>query len=214
MDSATAAAIARAEGFALYALTVDYGQRHAREIEAARAVARSLRVEDHVVLSVDLRRFGGSALTAEIPVPKGRSDAEIGSGIPPTYVPARNTVLLALALAYAEAVGAREVFFGANVIDYSGYPDCRPAFLEAFERVALLGTRAGVEGGEAIRVRAPLLRSTKAEIVRRGTELGVDFSLTFSCYDPSPAGKACGECDACRLRRRGFAEGGVVDPAS
>lgn len=213
MDSATAAAVARAEGFALHALTFEYGQRHALEVEAARGIARWLGAVEHVVFPLDLRRFGGSALTADVPVPKGRSDAEISSGIPSTYVPARNTVFLALALAFAEARGARDIFLGANAIDYSGYPDCRPAFLEAFERVASLGTRAGAEGGESIRVQAPLLRRTKAEIVRLGIELGVDFSLTLSCYDPSPSGKACGGCDACVLRRRGFREAGLPDPA-
>ncbi|HSK10709.1 MAG TPA: 7-cyano-7-deazaguanine synthase QueC [Vicinamibacterales bacterium] len=210
LDSATAAAIARREGFDLYALTVTYGQRHAREVDAARLVARSLNVARHLELDVNLAAFGGSSLTTAAEVPK---DAPLDArAIPSTYVPARNTVLLSLALAWAEALGAREIFIGVNALDYSGYPDCRPEFIEAFEEMARVATRAGIEG-RAFRVRAPLLRMTKAEIVRLGLELGVDYALTWSCYDPQPAGAPCGRCDSCRLRARGFQEAGVRDPA-
>jgi 7-cyano-7-deazaguanine synthase len=212
LDSATAAAVARAEGYAVYALTVDYGQRHRVEIEAARRVARHLGAADHVVIAVDLRRFGGSALTGDAEVPKDRSDAEIGHGIPVTYVPARNTVLLALALAWAETLSARDIFIGVNALDYSGYPDCRPEFIAAFQRVARLGTRAGVEDDDPIRVHAPLIDLTKAQIIERGVTLGVDYGLTTSCYDPGDGGLACGRCDACRLRLKGFADAGVADP--
>jgi 7-cyano-7-deazaguanine synthase len=210
LDSATAAAMASREGFELYALTVAYGQRHSREIESARAVATALGVVRHVELQVDLSAFGGSALTGDIEVPKDRDLS--ARDIPVTYVPARNTVLLSLAMAWAEALGARDVFIGVNVLDYSGYPDCRPEFIEAFERLAAVATKAGVEG-EPLRVHAPLIRMTKAEIIRRGGELGVDYGLTHSCYDPGPSGRPCGRCDSCLLRARGFAEAGVVDPA-
>ena len=210
LDSATAAAIARHDGFELYALTVAYGQRHVSELAAARRVAAALQVARHVEMSVDLSAFGGSALTSAVPVPKGR--ALDSAEIPTTYVPARNTVFLALAVAWAEALGARDVFIGVNALDYSGYPDCRPAFIEAFERLTALGTKAGVEG-EPFRIRAPLIRLTKAEIIRRGVELGVDYGLTRSCYDPTPEGRPCGTCDSCRLRARGFAELGMADPA-
>jgi 7-cyano-7-deazaguanine synthase len=210
LDSATAAAIAREQGFELYALTVAYGQRHAREVEAARAVARELGVLRHVELGVDLAAFGGSALTDRIAVPKDRAlDA---AEIPVTYVPARNTVFLSLALGWAEVLGARDVFIGVNALDYSGYPDCRPEFIEAFERLAAVATKAGVEG-QPVRIHAPLLGMTKADIIRRGLELGVDYALTHSCYDPSPSGRPCGRCDSCRLRAKGFAEVGVADPA-
>ena len=210
LDSATAAAIAREQGFELYALTVAYGQRHACEIEAARVVARAVGAIRHVELEVDLGAFGGSALTARIAVPKGRTiDA---AQIPVTYVPARNTVFLALALGWAEVLGARDLFIGVNALDYSGYPDCRPEFIDAFERLASLATKAGVEG-QAFRVHAPLLQMTKAEIIRRGLELGVDYSLTHSCYDPTPAGQPCGGCDSCVLRAKGFSEVGIRDPA-
>jgi 7-cyano-7-deazaguanine synthase len=212
LDSATAAAIARQRGFALYALTVDYGQRHRHELEAARRVAAVTGVERHVVLSVDLAQFGASALTDAIEVPKDRSLDQMQEQIPVTYVPARNTVLLALALAYAESVGAADVFLGVNAVDYSGYPDCRPEFLAAFERLANLATKAGVEGSMRFRIHTPLIHWTKAQIIRRGTELGVDYSLTHSCYAPSESGVACGRCDACRLRLKGFAEVGLVDP--
>jgi len=210
LDSATAAAIARHEGFDVYALTVAYGQRHAREIDAARVVARAAGAVRHIELEVDLAVFGGSALTARIAVPKDRS---IDRGeIPVTYVPARNTVFLSLALGWAEVLGARDIYIGVNALDYSGYPDCRPEFIAAFERLAGVATKAGVEG-RAFRVHAPLLPMTKAEIIRRGLELGVDYAVTLSCYDPSPSGRPCGHCDSCQLRAKGFAEAGVADPA-
>lgn len=212
LDSATSAAVARSEGFAVYALTVDYGQRHRFELEAARRVAESLGVVRHVVLSVDLSRFGGSALTDNIDVPKDRGEDSLARDIPVTYVPARNTVLLSLALAYAESIQAADIFIGVNAIDYSGYPDCRPDFIHTFENLANLGTKTGVEGNAPFRIHAPLVAMNKADIVRRGLELGVDFSLTHSCYDPHPDGVSCGHCDACRLRRKGFAEAGVPDP--
>jgi len=211
LDSATAAAIARSEGYELYALTVDYGQRHRCELQAARRVADFLKVREHVVLSLDLRLWGGSALTSPTPVPKDRLEIS-ATEIPPTYVPARNTVLLALALSYAEARGTFDIFIGANVLDYSGYPDCRPAFLEAFENLANLATKAGVEGQQRFHIHAPLLRLTKAEIIRRGLSLGMDYSLTHSCYDPTPEGRPCGHCDSCLLRRKGFEELGLEDP--
>jgi 7-cyano-7-deazaguanine synthase len=210
LDSATAAAIAWSEGFDLFALTVAYGQRHVREIESARAVARALGVVRHVELQVDLSAFGGSALTDRIDVPRDRDLT--AEDIPATYVPARNTVLLSLAMAWAEALGARDIYIGVNVLDYSGYPDCRPEFIEAFERLAALATKAGVEGAP-LRVHAPLIRMTKADIIRRGLELGVDYGLTHSCYDPDVSGRRCGHCDSCLLRARGFAEAGIPDPA-
>lgn len=212
LDSATAAAWAAAAGYRLHALTVDYGQRHRAELDAARAVAAALGITDHVVVPVDLAAFGGSALVdPAIPVPKDRSAAAIAGGIPVTYVPARNTVLLALALACAETRDAEAIVLGVNAVDYSGYPDCRPAFLEAFTRLAAVATKAGVEG-RTLRVLAPLVSLSKAEIVRLGTGLGVDFGLTTSCYDPAPDGRPCGACDACRLRAGGFAAAGLVDP--
>jgi 7-cyano-7-deazaguanine synthase len=209
MDSAVAAAVARRDGFAVHALTVRYGQRHTHEIEAAARVARAAGAAAHRIVDLDLRWIGGSALTDELEVPKDRTIE--AAGIPVTYVPARNTIFLALALGWAETLSARDLFLGVNVLDYSGYPDCRPEFLEAFERVARLGTRAGVQGAE-LRIHAPLLRMTKAEIVRLAAELGVDVSITHSCYDPSADGAACGRCDACVLRRKGFCEAGVPDP--
>jgi 7-cyano-7-deazaguanine synthase len=212
LDSATTAAMARADGYRLFALSVDYGQRHRFELYAARRVAGSLCVERHVVMRVDLGQIGGSALTDEIAVPLDRPDDEMSHGIPVTYVPARNTVLLALALGYAEVVGAAELFLGVNAIDYSGYPDCRPEFVQQFERLANLATKAGVEGTMRFRIHTPLIKMTKAEIIRRGTELGVDYGLTHSCYAPNAAGIACGRCDACKLRLRGFAEAGLTDP--
>lgn len=212
LDSATAAAIARHEGFTIYALSVDYGQRHRFELKAARRVAQALGVRQHVFLAVDLARLGGSALTGPAPVPKGRSPAEIGQGIPITYVPARNTVFLSLALAYAETLDAADIFLGVNALDYSGYPDCRPEFIQAFEKLANLATKAGVEARLRFRVHAPLIQLTKAQIIHRGVELGVDYSLTHSCYDPSPEGISCGRCDSCHLRRKGFAEAGRPDP--
>jgi 7-cyano-7-deazaguanine synthase len=209
LDSYTAAAMMARDGFDLCALTVLYGQRHAREIESARQVARALAVRRHLEIPVDLARIGGSALTDALPVPKDR--AIDPRGIPSTYVPARNTVLLSLALAWAEVLGARDIGIGANALDYSGYPDCRPEYLAVFEQLASLATRAGVEGAR-FRIHAPLLQMTKADIIRTGVSLGLDYGLTHSCYDPSPAGQACGRCDSCVLRAKGFAEAGVVDP--
>lgn len=212
LDSATALAEARAAGFAPYALSVVYGQRHAVEIEAARRVARSMGVVRHVELNIDLRAFGGSALTAEIEVPKDRPADAMAEGIPITYVPARNTVFLSLALAWAETLGAFDLFVGVNCVDYSGYPDCRPEFLQGFEYLADLATKAGVEGRGRYRVHAPLLMMTKEEIIRRGLELGVDYGLTHSCYDPTPEGLSCGRCDSCRLRLAAFGRLGLTDP--
>lgn len=213
LDSATVAAVARADGFAVHALTVRYGQRHAAELDAAARVAAALGAVRHVVVDADLRAIGGSALTADLPVPRDRGDDAIGHGIPDTYVPARNTLLLSLALGFAEAIGAFDIFIGANAVDYSGYPDCRPEFLTAFERLANLATRAGVEGTGRFRIHAPLLALSKAAIIERGTALGVDYGLTVSCYDPGPAAEGCGRCDACRLRLRGFDALGRTDPA-
>lgn len=212
LDSATAAAWARARGFRLAALSLAYGQRHRVELDAARAVAAALGIADHVVLPVDLAAFGGSALVdATIPVPTGRTDAQMADGIPSTYVPARNTVFLALALACAETRGADAIVLGVNAIDYSGYPDCRPEFLAAFAEVARLGTKAGVEG-RPIEILAPLVSMAKAEIIRLGRELGLDYGLTTSCYDPDSAGRPCGACDSCRIRAAGFAAAGAPDP--
>jgi 7-cyano-7-deazaguanine synthase len=209
LDSYTAAAIARADGFSLCALTIHYGQRHAREIEAARRVAEALGVEARLELALDLRSIGGSALTAGADVPHGRDLS--ATDIPVTYVPARNTIFLSLALAWAETLGARDLVIGVNALDYSGYPDCRPEFIRAFEHVAALGTRAGVEGS-AFRIHTPLIDLTKAEIIRRGLQLGLDYQLTHSCYDPLPDGSPCRTCDSCQLRARGFHEAGVADP--
>lgn len=209
LDSYTTAAMARADGYRLFALTVRYGQRHARELEAARAVAARLGVVRHLEVDVDLSAFGGSSLTTDAPVPKDRPLDD--AGIPSTYVPARNTVFLALALAWAEALGAGDIFIGVNALDYSGYPDCRPEFLAAFERLASLATARGVGGG-AFRVHAPLVALSKAEIIRAGVALGLDYGLTHSCYDPGPAGRPCGRCDSCRIRAAGFAQAGVPDP--
>jgi 7-cyano-7-deazaguanine synthase len=206
MDSAVVLAIARAQGFECHALSVRYGQRHSAELDAASAVARALGAAAHKVVDVDLRAIGGSALTADIAVPESPA-----AGIPVTYVPARNTIMLAVALGWAEVLGAKDLFVGVNAVDYSGYPDCRPAFVEAFERLANLATKAGVEG-QGLRVHAPLIDLSKADIVRRGIELGVDFSTTVSCYQADARGRACGRCDACRLRAQGFAEAGVGDP--
>jgi 7-cyano-7-deazaguanine synthase len=213
LDSATTLALARDQGFALYALSIDYGQRHRHELAAARRVAQSLGVTSHTVLTVDLRAVGGSALTGAIDVPKDRSHEEIGHGIPVTYVPARNTVFLSLALGLAEVVEAFDLLIGANAVDYSGYPDCRPEFLTQFEKLANVATKAAVEGRGAFRVHAPLLRMTKAEIIRTGTRLGVEYGLTLSCYDPDDEGRACGHCDSCQLRLKGFQEAGLNDPA-
>jgi 7-cyano-7-deazaguanine synthase len=212
LDSATTLAIARAEGYDCYAVSIAYGQRHHRELDAARRVCQSLGVCRHLVLPLDLRLIGGSALTAEIDVPKDRRGDELTAGIPVTYVPARNTVFLALALAWAETLAAQDLFLGVNAVDYSGYPDCRPQFIRQFEVLANLATRAGVEGSARFRVHTPLINMTKADIIRRGLALGVDFAWTLSCYDPAPDGQPCRRCDSCVLRAKGFAEAGVEDP--
>ena len=214
IDSATAAAVARDEAYELHALTFRYGQRHAREVESAKKLAMALGAAGHKVIDLDLRQIGGSALTDQIPVPKGRGVEEIKVGIPVTYVPARNTIFLAYALAWAEVLGSEDIFLGVNAIDYSGYPDCRPEYIAAFERMANLATKAGVEGRSKLTIHTPLIHLTKAEIIRRGAALGVDLSLTWSCYDPSPDGHPCGACDSCILRQKGFAEAGFPDPGS
>lgn len=211
VDSATTAAVARERGFELFALTLRYGQRHEIETQAAERVAKALGVTQHVLQTIDLRTFGGSALTGSIEVPKSASVSRIGGGIPITYVPARNTIFLAFALAYAETIGSNDIFIGVNAVDYSGYPDCRPEFISAFERLANLATKAGVEGAR-ITIHAPLIDMSKADIIKEGHRLGVDFSLTHSCYDPTQEGMACGFCDSCLLRKRGFDEGGIPDP--
>ena len=212
IDSATAAAIAQGDGFDLYALTFRYGQRHQREIEAAKRVAAWLRVRDHLTIDCDLRAIGGSALTDGIKVPKGRSASDMAHGIPITYVPARNTIFLSFGLAFTEKIEAGDIFFGANQLDYSGYPDCREEYIRAFEKMANLATKAAVEGKIQLKIHTPLLRMTKAEIIRRGTKLALDYSLTWSCYDPDVDGKACGLCDSCQLRLKGFKEAGLSDP--
>jgi len=209
LDSYTAAAIAKAQRFSLFALTIHYGQRHAREVESARAVARALGIERHLELDIDLRAIGGSSLTSNADVPRNRAIA--ASEIPSTYVPARNTIFLSLALGWGEVLGAHDIVVGVNALDYSGYPDCRPEFIAAFERVANLGTRAGAEGAR-FRVHTPLIALGKAEIIRRGLALGLDYGLTHSCYDPSPGGAPCGSCDSCVLRAKGFRDAGVPDP--
>ena len=212
LDSATVLAMARSLGFELYALSFSYGQRHVWELEAAARVAASIGVEKHRVAQIDLRIFGGSALTDEIAVPKGRSADDMAHGIPITYVPARNTIFLSFALAWAEVLGSSDIFIGVNALDYSGYPDCRPEFIEAFEKMANLATKAGVEGRQALKIHTPLIALSKAEIIQKGIELGVDYGLTSSCYDPSATGEPCGECDSCLLRRKGFRENGIEDP--
>lgn len=212
LDSSVCLAFARKEGYECYALSFDYGQRHRIELEAAAKVADDLGAAQHVVVRVDLRTFGGSALTGDMEVPKERPRAEMGQGIPVTYVPARNTIFLSLALAWAEVLGAQDIFIGVNAIDYSGYPDCRLEYIEAFERMANLATKAGVEGVSRIHIHTPLIRLRKAEIVKLGAALGVDFRLTHSCYDPDAEGRPCGACDSCLLRRKGFEEAGITDP--
>jgi 7-cyano-7-deazaguanine synthase len=212
LDSTTCLAVARRDGYRCYALSFDYGQRHRVELDAAARIAASLQAEEHRVIRIDLRAFGGSALTDDIAVPKSRTDHEISSGIPITYVPARNTIFLAFALAWAEVLEAADIFIGVNAIDYSGYPDCRPEYIDAFEKMANLATKAGVEGRTRVRVHAPLVRLSKAGIVHLASDLGVDFSLTHSCYDPDTSGRPCGHCDSCVLRKRGFAEAGIDDP--
>jgi 7-cyano-7-deazaguanine synthase len=213
LDSATVAAIARAEGYSLAAITFDYGQRHRAELAAAADVARAAGVVRHVVMPIDLRKFGGSALTSDIPVPKDRGAEEIGHGIPITYVPARNTIFLSFALALAEVEKASEIFIGANARDYSGYPDCRPEYIDAIEKMANLAVAEAVEGRLKINIRAPLMELGKGEIIKKGLALGVDYALTRSCYDPDAEGRACGRCDSCHLRLKGFAEAGIADPA-
>ena len=212
LDSATTLAIARAEGYECHALSFDYGQRHVCELESAKKVAAALGAVQHLTLRLDLRAIGGSALTADIDVPKGRSDEAMNTGIPVTYVPARNTIFLSHALAWAEVLGAQDVFIGVNAVDFSGYPDCRPEFTEAFEKLANLATQAGVEGKSRFRVHTPLIELSKAQIVARAYELNVDLSLTWSCYVPEPDGRACGLCDSCLLRKKGFAEARLADP--
>ena len=212
LDSATVLAIARRQGYEAYALSFSYGQRHIWELEAAAKVAAALGAAEHKVALIDLRIFGGSALTADIAVPKGRAMEEMGHGIPITYVPARNTIFLSFALAWAEVLGSSDIFIGVNALDYSGYPDCRPEFIEAFERMANLATKAGVEGHQALKIHTPLIAMSKAEIIAKGIELGVDYGLTSSCYDPSATGVPCGQCDSCLLRRKGFSENGREDP--
>ncbi len=213
LDSTTTLAIAKAEGFDVHALTFRYGQRHQHEIVAARGIVDRFQVSQHLVVDIDLRCFGGSALTGDLEVPKDRPTEEMSSGIPVTYVPARNTIFLSFALAWAEVLEAGDIFIGVNSVDYSGYPDCRPEYIEAYERMANLATRAGVEGRQHLRIHTPLIRMTKADIIRKGLDLGVDYAMTSTCYDPSPAGEACGRCDACRLRLKGFAELALQDPA-
>jgi 7-cyano-7-deazaguanine synthase len=212
IDSTTALAIARRDGFRLYSLSFDYGQRHACELTAARRVADAFTVEKHMVFRMDLTQIGGSALTADITVPKTGKLPDPADGIPATYVPARNTIFLSIALAWAEVLGAFDIYIGVNALDYSGYPDCRPEYIEAFQRMANLATRSGVEGAAPIRIRTPLIHLPKAEIIRLGIELGIDYSITHSCYDPSPDGLACGLCESCVLRKKGFAGAGVADP--
>ncbi|WP_438029758.1 7-cyano-7-deazaguanine synthase QueC [Sorangium sp. So ce233] len=213
LDSTTTLVIAQSEGYDTHALTFRYGQRHEGEIEAARRVAQRFGGIQHVIAQIDLRVFGGSALTSDIAVPKGRSIDAIGNGIPVTYVPARNTIFLSFALAWAEVLGASDIFLGVNALDYSGYPDCRPEYIEAFERMANLATKSGVEGRQHLKIHTPLIHLTKAQIIQRGLALGVEYELTLTCYDPSAQGEACGRCDACLLRLKGFAESGLTDPA-
>ncbi len=212
LDSTTVLALARDEGYDTYAMSFRYGQRHTVELQFAEKAAKALGVKQHVIVDIDLRIFGGSALTADIEVPKDRADAEMGDSIPITYVPARNTIFLSYALAYAEVLVADTIFIGANAIDYSGYPDCRPEYISAYQKMANLATQAGVEGKTKLKIRAPLIDKTKAEIIQIGTALGVDYSLTLSCYDPDTEGKACGGCDSCLLRKKGFREAGIPDP--
>jgi len=212
LDSTTVLAIAKAQGFEPYALSFRYGQRHQVELDRARDVARHLGVASHVVVDFDLRAFGGSALTADIDVPKDRPVGEMSSGIPITYVPARNTIFLSFALAWAETLGSSDIFVGVNALDYSGYPDCRPEYIAAYQRMANLATKAGVEGTQTLTIHTPLIELTKAQIIRKGLELGVDYAITSSCYDPGPHGEPCGQCDACQLRAKGFTEAGLADP--
>ncbi len=212
LDSTTVMAIAKAEGYEIYSLSFDYGQRHSCELEAAKKIAKTLGVVKHLVVKSDFSDIGGSALTANIDVPKGRDVEEMESEIPITYVPARNTIFLSYALGWAEVLNSQDIFIGVNALDYSGYPDCRPEFITAFEQLANLATKAGVEGRQRLSIHTPLIDLTKAEIIQQGVKLGIDYATTISCYDPSPQGLACGSCDSCQLRRKGFAEAGVSDP--
>ncbi len=212
LDSTTVLAIVKAKRFIPHALSFRYGQRHEVELQAARAIAEQAGVTQHVIVDIDLRQFGGSALTSDIDVPKKRSIDELAEGIPITYVPARNTIFLSFALAWAEVLGANDIFIGVNALDYSGYPDCRPEYIAAYQKMAGLATKAGVEGTQDLAIHTPLIELTKAEIIRKGTELGVDYGITVSCYDPDPTGAACGQCDSCLLRKKGFAEAGFADP--
>jgi 7-cyano-7-deazaguanine synthase len=212
LDSATILAIAQSQGYECHALSFRYGQRHAVELEAARHLATEIGAAEHVIVDIDLRLFGGSALTDNISVPKGRDLEEMGSAIPVTYVPARNTIFLSFALAWAEVLESSHIFIGVNALDYSGYPDCRPEYIAAYEQMANLATKAGVEGRTQLKIHTPLIHMTKAQIIRTGTDLGVDYGHTLSCYDPTASGEACGECDSCLLRKKGFAEAGVADP--
>lgn len=214
IDSTTAMAIARSEGYEIYSLSFRYGQRHVFELKAADKVAEALGAKEHLVIDIDMRKIGGSALTADITVPKGRDEGEMRKEIPITYVPARNTIFLSYALAWAEVLGASDIFIGVNAIDYSGYPDCRPEYIEAFEKMANLATKAGVEEKKVMKIQTPLIRMTKAEIVQKGIDLGIDYGMTHSCYDPAPDGRACGQCDSCTLRKKGFREAGVPDPTT
>ena len=212
LDSSTTLAIALEEGYKPHVLSFRYGQRHKIELEAAKSIAQKLKVEQHIVIDIDLRQFGGSALTDNIAVPKERSEKQIGTGIPITYVPARNTIFLSYALAYAEVLKANHIHLGVNALDYSGYPDCRPEYIAAFEKMANLATQASTEKKEKLTIHTPLINLTKAEIIIKGTQLGIDYSLTTSCYDPSPEGRPCGRCDSCQLRQKGFVEAGINDP--
>lgn len=212
IDSTTVVAIAKQEGFSIYSLSFNYGQRHSFELESARRVSAFFNVEDHMIIDIDLRKIGGSSLTSDIDVPKERPEREIAQGIPVTYVPARNTIFLSYALAWAEVLECADIFIGVNAIDYSGYPDCRPEYIEAFEKMANLATKAGVEKRTKLKIHTPLIKMTKAEIIQCGHKLGVDYSLTHSCYDPTPEGYACGGCDSCILRKKGFKESGIPDP--
>ncbi len=212
LDSSTVLAIAKSEGFEPYALSFRYGQRHSVELEKAQKVAKEMGVVEHRIADIDLRAFGGSALTSDLEVPKDRKAEEMGEGIPVTYVPARNTIFLSFALAFAEIIESTDIFIGVNALDYSGYPDCRPEFIEAYEIMANLATKAGVEGETPLKIHTPLIHLSKAEIIQKGTQLGVDYGVTSSCYDPGPEGQPCGQCDSCQLRAKGFAEAGLADP--
>ncbi|MBI1930010.1 7-cyano-7-deazaguanine synthase QueC [Candidatus Poribacteria bacterium] len=212
IDSTTTLAIAQSQGYDVYAMSFRYGQRHALELERAKHIAQKMAVKKHIIVDIDLRAFGGSALTDDIDVPKERSEQEIGTGIPVTYVPGRNTIFLSFALAWAETLGIDTIFMGVNALDYSGYPDCRPEYIEAYQRMANLATKAGVEGKTQLQIQTPLISMTKAQIIRKGTELGVDYGLTLSCYEPDEQGRACGLCDSCLLRKKGFKEADITDP--